>query len=456
MSLRVASALAGLLLLCGCERQPPLPVLGRVASATVEAPAPANFVTEDARPGFYAGLALVKQPWVKAPSITDARDGLGPLFNAASCLQCHPRGGRGAPAEENQDVTATLARLASLSLEPDPVYGDQLQTRSISLADSLGLSPDAGPADEPPPEGKLRITWREVPFEYPDGSNVKLRRPEPRIELLGWGPLDEKTLLSLRHAPQLWGLGLLTRIPDEALMKSADPDDANGDGISGRVVLRGDRPGRLGWKNLQPDLRGQVASAAHADLGLINPLYPNTSCTSAQERCLKQASGAGADGFELSEALLLSMVTFNEAVGVPLARAQDEAVVSRGATQFSKVGCDACHTRIQRTGKDASAALSEKEFAPFTDLLLHDLGAELADARGEGGAEAGEWRTSPLWGIGAAMAVARPAGFLHDGRARTAEEAILWHGGEAAASRERFTKLSATERSALLTFLSSL
>ncbi len=455
MTRRSAGALAGLFLVCACSRQP-LPDLGRVASATVAAPAPANFLAEDARPAFYAGLALVKQPWVKAPSITDARDGLGPLFNAASCLACHPKGGRGSPAEEEKDATATLARLASLSLEPDPVYGEQLQTRSISLADSLGLSPDAGPADEPPPEGKLRIAWREETFTYPDGVAVALRRPEAHIETLGWGALDPSTVVSLRHAPPLWGLGLLARVPDDVLLRAADPDDANRDGVSGRVAMRGDRPGRFGWKSLQAELRGQVASAAHADLGLSNPLYPSTGCTPFQDRCLTQPTGNDADGFELPEALLLSMVDFNDAVGVPTAAKGDDAEVVRGETRFYEVGCDACHTPVLRTGRDASPALSEQDFAAFTDLLLHELGPALADARGEGGAEAGEWRTSPLWGIGEAMASERPAGFLHDGRARTAEEAILWHGGEAAGARDRFARLSDTERTALLNFLRSL
>ncbi len=455
MSGRAVGAFAGLWMLCACGRQP-LPDLGRVATVTIEAPAPANYLPDDARPAFYAGLALVKQPWVKAPSITDARDGLGPLFNAASCLACHPRGGRGAPAQEDEDVTATVARLASRSLEPDPVYGDQLQTRSISLADSLGLPPDAGPADEPPPEGKLRIAWREETFTYPDGATVRLRRPDARVEALGWGELDAATLLSLRHAPPLWGLGLLSRVPDEALLRAADPDDANGDGVSGRVAMRGDRPGRFGWKSLQVDLRGQVASAAHADLGLTNPLYPMTGCTAAQHRCLTQPSGADADGFELPESLLLSMVDFNDAVGVPLVAAGDEGEVLRGEARFSEVGCDACHTPVLRTGVDVAPALSEQDFAPFTDLLLHDLGPGLADARGEGGALAGEWRTPPLWGIGVNMALGKPAGLLHDGRARTAEEAVLWHGGEAAAARDRFARLSAAERAALLSFVGSL
>ncbi|MGV3619472.1 MAG: di-heme oxidoredictase family protein [Archangium sp.] len=440
---RAAGALAGLLLLCGCDRQQPLPDLGRVASATVEAPSPANFVTEEARPAFYAGIALVKQPWIKAPSVTDARDGLGPLFNAASCLACHPKGGRGAAAEENQDVTATLARLANASLEPDPVYGDQLQTRSISLADSLGLPPEQGPADEPPPEGKLRITWREEPFTYADGTTVQLRRPEPRIEQLGWGALSEATIISLRHAPPLWGLGLLDRIPEASLIAAAA---SRRDGISGRVA------GRHGWKAVQPNLKSQVAAAAHADIGLMNPLHPSTTCTSAQTQCLSQASGADNDGFELPEALLDSMVTANDAIGVPVPPSLDEEVVARGSTLFARVGCDACHTPIQRTGVDVLPQLSEQEFAPFTDLLLHELGAGLSDARGEGSAEAAEWRTPPLWGIGAGMS----SGLLHDGRARSVEEAILWHGGEAEAARNRFAKLNATERSALLTFLNSL
>jgi CxxC motif-containing protein (DUF1111 family) len=243
------------------------------------------------------------------------------------------------------------------------------------------------------------------------------------------------------------------------VLARADPDDADHDGISGRANWVWDQAagasalGRFGWKANQPPLRQQAAGAALGDIGLTSPLFPGQNCGAGQAACAAAPSGGEP---ELSERFLDRLELYTQALAVPAMRAPRDASVRRGWELFNRAGCAACHTPTLTTGPHRLAALSGQIVHPFTDLLLHDLGPGLADGRPDFLASGSEWRTAPLWGIGLIERVNGHTRLLHDGRARDLAEAILWHGGEAAAAREAFRTMAPDERAALLAFLKAL
>lgn len=432
---------------------------------------PANNLEGEARADFYAGKALSEQPWVIAPSSTDARDGLGPLYNARSCLACHTEGGHGrVDSGEGELTAATLVRLSipgedpKLGAVPEPTYGAQLQARSIALSDQLPGTPEPDPSTGGVlPEGKAVVRWSERAHRYADGEELTLRQPEPELEQLGYGALHPDVRLGLRHTPPLHGLGLLARIAEEDVDALADPDDADGDGISGRPnrvwdpVTGAVGPGRFGLKANQPTLRVQVAAALRDDIGITSSVFVEQPCTTTQSACLEATHGAAPGEPEIADDLLQLVLHFTESIGVPERRKPDDPLVLRGRELFHASGCASCHTpRFVTAGDPDAPHLASQEIWPYTDLLLHDMGPDLADGRSDHSASGSEWRTPPLWGVGLARAVREDAGLLHDGRARTVEEAVLWHGGEATRSRDRFASLSAENRHALLAFVRSL
>lgn len=432
---------------------------------------PAANLDDVGKAAFYAGKALATQPWVRAPTLTDARDGLGPLYHARSCLACHVKGGRGPASDPNGAGIATLVRLSRPGRGPhnepipDPIYGTQLQPQSTALSHQLrGRAGADSYADQGVAiEADVHITWTPRPFAYPDGTELVLQSPNVKFSDWGYGPLAEDTLTSLRHTPSLAGVGLLELVAQADLDQAADPDDGDGDGISGRVNRVWDpetktmRPGRFGLKANQPSVRVQVAGALSGDMGLSSPVFPEQPCTSLQPRCLAAPTGNDADGFEVPETILASMVFFTMSIGVPARRRSDDPLILRGQTLFDIAGCDDCHTPRHVTGADDRYPhLSGQDIWPYSDLLLHDMGPQLGDGRADFLATGQEWRTPPLWGVGLARAMHTPVGFLHDGRARTIEEAIVWHAGEARASRVRFSKFGAEDRQALVAFVRSL
>jgi len=419
---------------------------------------------------FRVGNGFFKRLWVSAPSSTRSADGLGPLFNARSCQQCHIRDGRGHPPAANWPADNAVSMFLRLSVPPaneeqrrqlrdgrllsipEPTYGHQLQDFALQ-----GLRP----------EGRLHIIYETLPVRLADGTVINLRKPTYTVTELAYGPLHPDTMLSPRVAPPMIGLGLLERIPEADILAKADPDDANGDGISGKPQLTWDREtgrpalGRYGWKAGTATVRQQVADAFAGDIGISTPLAPRHwgDCTAAQPDCLKAPDGAAdaAEGLEAS-AQVLDLVTFySRHLAVPKRRKLDDPQVLSGKRVFYQAGCIACHTAKHVTASDAERpALSGQSIWPYTDLLLHDMGDGLADGRPEGQADGREWRTPPLWGIGLTQTVNGHSNFLHDGRARNLLEAILWHGGEAEAARERVRALTAGNRAALLAFLGSL
>ena len=416
---------------------------------------PASNLSLTRRDAFFVGNSFFRNAWITAPGSTTARDGLGPLFNTNSCQSCHVRDGRGTPPDPGEPMVSMLVRISAtpadgqlpapeIGVVPDPVYGTQLQNRAI-----LGV----------PPEAHVTLGWETIRGKYPDGAGYTLRKPKLVVEDPGYGALAETLQTSIRIAPPMLGLGLLDEIPEAAVAALADPDDADGDGISGRMNRVWDAKagapamGRFGWKAEQPNVRQQVASAFLGDVGVTSSLFPTPNHTSAQAEAAAAPDGGEP---ELSDEILDFVVFYAKHLAVPAQRAHDSPAIIEGGERFREARCDACHVETFVT--EASAAfpeLGEQEFHPYTDLLLHDMGEGLADDRPTFAASGREWRTAPLWGVGLVRLVNEHTFYLHDGRARSVEEAILWHGGEAAASRDAFMEMSAADRRKLVAFVKS-
>lgn len=403
---------------------------------------------------FTFGNRVFNTTWVTAPGSVKAFDGLGPLFNRNACSGCHTRDGRGRPPEPGARMESMLVRLSLPGRGehggplPHPDYGLQLSEQALH-----GLAP----------EGHASVAYTEEPGRYPDGAAYSLRRPRYALESPGYGPFPEELLLSPRVAPPIHGLGLLEAVPEATLLALADPEDGDGDGISGRVnrvwdVERGGQAiGRFGWKANQPSLRQQDAEAALGDIGLTSVVFREENVTPAQGAAAERPTGADEQGVELAAEHLDRLVFYTRTLAVPAARDLDQPEVRRGEEVFEAARCSACHLPRLETGPDAPVPqLAGQVIHAYTDLLLHDMGPGLADGRPDFEAGGSEWRTPPLWGIGLTETVNRHTCFLHDGRARSLEEAVLWHGGEAEAAREAFKALLREDRAALLRFLESL
>jgi CxxC motif-containing protein (DUF1111 family) len=402
---------------------------------------------------FLTGNSIFTNPWVEAGATTVTRDGLGPLFNANSCESCHMHDGKGSAVGSDGRLRnpgllvrlSTPGKTAQGGPRPDPIYGGQIQDHAIH-----GV----------PIEATIEITWEEITSEFADGTGYTLRKPHYHLRNLGYGPLADDIKQSPRIATLMVGLGLLEHIPQESLVAFADADDIDGDGISGKLNWVWDektqslKPGRFGWKASQPSVRQQNAAAFRGDIGITSNLFSKTSCMPTQKECLSAADGGTP---ELTDKQLDRLEVYTKLIGVPKRRNTDHDQVIAGERLFYRLACNRCHVSTWVTADTPEfPELSEQTIHPYTDLLLHDMGPDLADDRPVFKATGREWRTAPLWGIGLVQSVNPEAGFLHDGRARTLQEAILWHGGEAEASKLAFKGLTAKQRAALLTFLKSL
>jgi CxxC motif-containing protein (DUF1111 family) len=413
---------------------------------------------------FKLGNALFRKVWVSSPSSTQASDGLGPLFNARACQSCHLKDGRGHPPEGSEDASSMFLRLARAPQTPaeneavatlaalnfpDPVYGHQLQDFAVP-----GLAA----------EGQMAIRYDEMEVMLRDGTKVSLRVPHYSVSSPSNGPLDPATTLSPRLAPPMIGLGLVEAIHEADIAALADPDDKDGDGISGKMqLLRRDgkvRLGRFGWKAENPTIRAQAAGAFAGDMGIASPDAPNPhgDCTQSQAQCLDMPTGVQPRlGDTEAPDPVLDLVTFySQNLAVPARRDVDDKQVLHGKELFYGAGCASCHAPKFVTRRDAATAQAFQLIWPYSDFLLHDMGEGLADGQQVGLADGREWRTPPLWGIGLTQTVSGHTFFLHDGRARNLTEAILWHGGEAQNARDAFAAMEAGERAALIRFLESL
>lgn len=414
---------------------------------------------------FKLGNALFRKTWIASPASTLASDGLGPLYNARGCQDCHRKDGRGAVPIPGERSVSLFLRLSLpggstpqaiedyLATQPDPAYGGQLQDF-------------ASPGQTP--EGQMNVVYEDLPVTLSDGTVITLRDPTYSITGPAFGPLSPDLMLSPRIAPQMIGLGLLEAIPAADILARQDPDDTDGNGISGRanVVISSEfgvpMLGRFGLKAGAPTVREQTAAAFAGDMGLSTRLHPDPwgECTPAQTDCRRAIHGQEPgirDGLEVDNASLELVTFYARNLGVPARRNADAPQVLRGKEIFNAAQCAACHVPKAVTNRlDGQDAQSFQLIWPYTDLLLHDMGAGLADNRPEARATGREWRTPPLWGIGLTAQVSGKTEFLHDGRARSLLEAILWHGGEAQAARDAVVSLPLADRDALIAFLESL
>ena len=428
---------------------------------------PIPMLTKKQGKRFAAGKEQFNEMWVLAPDPSGVW-GLGPTFNEDRCAHCHVENGRSAAVPDGGDaVRGPLVRLSLAGNDehggplPHPVYGDQLQNRGIE--------------DRVPPEGRVVVNYREREVEFADGAIVKLRDPEIEFRDLQFGEIGEATMQSLRVAPQLVGLGLLEGISENTILGFVERQAAQG--ISGRPNYVWDVEnerralGRFGWKANQPSVRQQVAAAFMGDIGATTYLFQSENCPAAQLKCLDTPSAAscggqgGCNGFtfrpEVNPSRLTNITLYLRTLSVPARRDALDPVVKHGEQLFAQARCSGCHIPEIRVGsKDEIpqevASAAGILIRPYTDLLIHDMGDDLADGRPDFEASGNEWRTPPLWGIGLLPDVNGHSDLLHDGRARNTTEAILWHGGEAEPAREAFRTMSAADRTALVKFVESL
>lgn len=400
---------------------------------------PIRDVVPNEHSGFHGGGDLFRQAWLAGPSVDTPRfTGLGPLFNRRSCVACHVGNGRGdTPADAADNMRSVLIRIsvpgrnANGGPKAHTVYGDQIQTDAV-----IG---HAG-------EASVSFQWHESPVTLGDGTVVNLRRPEIIVRDPKYGPLPKGLLTSARISPAVFGLGLLEAVPISALEDIVREEKA--DGVKGRlnmvwdVTLNRTVPGRFGLKANQPDLNQQIAGALNGDMGITSRRFPQQDCPPDAEDCSRTM-----DLMEISEADFVELWRYVEALAPPPRRPMGDTA-ARGEKLFRDIGCAACHRETLPTPRGP--------IQPYTDLLLHDMGKGLADGRPDFLAGEQDWRTAPLWGIGLARVVNEKAMFLHDGRARTLTEAILWHGGEAQAARDKFARQPRELRDALIAFLETL
>jgi len=410
---------------------------------------PVKGLNYDEEDQFVLGKSFFRIPWVEAPSATTARDGLGPLFNANTCIHCHPGNGAGVAVNEKGEMNRSyLIRLShkngmdkelleKYGFVPDSTYGAQ-----ISKNGNIKV----------PAEAKVAVTYEMIEGSYPDGTPYQLRKPHYSVTDKAYGPFDKNTVVAGRIASALVGLGLLERISKNDILANEDIEDENGDGISGKAnyafnpETNQTEIGRFTWKASAVTVKHQSAAAAHSDMGLSNPLFPSHNCTEKQEECL-QESQKGRHKFDLPGHRLDAIAFYLKNLSVPLQREPQK--YQEGAKLFEAINCSTCHTPEFKLANGVKVH-------PYSDLLLHDMGEGLADGRSEFLANGNEWRTPPMWGIGLYEKVSGEANYLHDGRARSIEEAILWHGGEAETSKNAFMALDRPSREKVLDFLNSI
>ncbi|CAA0150464.1 di-heme oxidoreductase family protein [Tenacibaculum maritimum] len=401
---------------------------------------------------FFVGNSLFRQNWVSAPASTTARDGLGPTFNARACSSCHNKDGRGTPLQVGQQFSAGFLMRISLNGnnphgEPIPVpnYGNQIQEHA-----NLGI----------PYEAKVTVKFETIKGSFADGETYELKKPIYTIIDEQFGTL-QNVLTSPRVGQQVIGLGLVDAIANEAILANTDEFDLDDDGISGKAnyvwdVLKKETVlGRFGWKANAPNLQQQVAGAFSGDMGLTTSLFPNENCPSPQQDC-QNAPNGGAP--EITDRALKQIMIYSSSLSVPIRRNFKNENVLRGKQLFREMKCASCHIETFTTSDKypINPTLTNVKIRPYSDFLLHDMGADLADNRPDFLANGKEWRTQPLWGIGMIKEVNGHTFLLHDGRARNIEEAILWHGGEAHKAKESYKKLKRDDRLAVLAFINSL
>jgi CxxC motif-containing protein (DUF1111 family) len=445
---------AAIFMIVGCSSEP--------SSSKKEGSQLAQFTNSDSKTAFtkafdfetneeldmhILGKSFFRVPWVEAPSATTARDGLGPLFSANTCIHCHPNNGAGLAVDKDGAITRSLVMRLSLShvqninnnlitkngFMPEPTYGGQLSFNGTS---------------DVAYEGSAEVKYTYIDKKYDDGSSYQLRSPAYSLTKLQYADLHKDANVAPHIALALIGLGAIESIPAKDILANEDVEDKDKDGISGKAnwvynpETNTTELGRFTWKAAAASVKHQSANAAHNDMGLSNPLYPKHNCTDAQEDCLKALEGR--HEFDLPMERLDAISFYLKTLKIPAQRKSEN--FEKGQKIFNDLGCVKCHVESFQTSDGV-------EIKPYSDFLLHDMGEALADGHRVFKADASEFRTPPLWGLGLYEKASGELNLLHDGRARSAEEAILWHGGEAQKQAEAFKALSKKDRDYLVEFL---
>jgi CxxC motif-containing protein (DUF1111 family) len=424
---------------------------------------PVAMLDKEQGEAFAKGREQFNEAWVVAPDPSGVW-GLGPTFNEDRCAHCHANNGRSAgPGDGQAAAQGVLVRLSvpGQSKEggplPHPAYGDQLQNRGIQ--------------DRVPAEGQAVFAYTSREVSFADGEKVTLRVPQVAFKDLQFGDLGKDTMISPRVAPAMVGMGLLEAVPEDTILQIAEEQEKLGmagkpnyvwDIENEQMVL-----GRFGWKANQPSIRQQTAAAFFGDIGATTYMFPEENCPAVQVACLDvpSASKCGGQGGctgntyrpEVVPSRLSNITLYLQALAVPARRNVHDPAFKRGEELFSEAQCSVCHVPELKTGpRPALKTAANLTIRPYTDLLLHDMGEELADGRPDFKASGREWRTAPLWGIGLIKTVNGHSDLLHDGRARDVTEAILWHAGQAEKSREAFRNMPRADRAALVKFVESL
>ncbi len=383
------------------------------------------------------------------------RDGLGPLFNGDSCESCHFSDGRAAPPQKPGEALAGLLLRVSVpgkgmhgGPNPHPIYGGQLADKAI---------------EGHKPEVEIDISYETIEGKFADGESYSLRKPIYTIVKANYGDMGKDAMISPRVGPHVAGLGLLDALADKTILENADPDDKDGDGISGKPNMVWDvakqkmSVGKYGWKAETPTIRQQSADAAVNDMGVTNPQFTMQNCTDKQMDCQNAIHGTSGNENEMTVAQLEQVTTYLEFLSIPGRDYLDNPDVQRGEQLFVETNCNACHRTDMVTGTEhRRKRLQNQKISPYTDLLLHNMGEGLADHRPSFDADGYEWRTAPLWGIGMVKITNGHTNFMHDGRARSLSEAILWHGGEAEKAKQKYVAMSKQDRESLVKFLKSI
>lgn len=401
---------------------------------------------------FILGRSFFVIPWVEAPSATTARDGLGPLFNANTCVSCHEGNGRGNLYSKKELTSRSLVARLSIpsngSVEheellhkngfiPNPVYGSQVAINGIHGVDF---------------EARIDLDFEKKEVVFPDGEIAELLKPKYKLIDKNYGEISKNTAITYRLAQSLHGLGLIEKISNKDILKNADEFDENKDGISGRANIvyskksKKEELGKYTWKASVATVIEQVAAAASNDMGLTSMYFQNDTCTDSQIDCLNAPKAK--DKEDITPLRLEAITYFIENTKIYKPKKTKE--FKEGLEIFESIGCVKCHANNFKTSDD-------QLISPYSDFLLHDMGKDLDDGRTEFKASSFEWRTAPLWGVSLHEKInKKKPRLMHDGRARTFQEAILWHGGEANSVKENYMNSSKETREKLLKFLGSI
>ena len=446
-------ALLSVALLAGCGDNvvdPNLALLGGDTTIFDDGDEAFNYPLRNLRPDlrgpFQIGDGVFNRNWVTAPATPQGSDGLGPTYNALSCSGCHGDNGRGAPpSHDGEPFLGLLLRISVPGTDehggpmPDPSYGLQINQRAI-----LGVPAEAMPV----------VTYTESEGTYADGTSYSLRIPTYSFASLSFGPLGPGAMISPRVAPQMIGLGLLEAVSENTVLAFAQANGGRPNYVW-NVATQTAELGRFGWKANQPRLEQQTFAAFLGDIGISSMMFPTDNCPPVQTACAAAPHSLTEPNLEPIKAD--AMIVHALALAVPARRNLDDSQAQRGEQLFGTIGCATCHIpELYTSVLDGWPELSNQHIRPFTDLLLHDMGPDLADNRPDFLASGAEWRTPPLWGLGLVEGINDGLFLLHDGRARGFAEAILWHGGAGQRARDAFRALPAGDRDAVVAFLQSL